>query len=131
MTFTCYEPGDLASVMTIDLRDGKVENMSKSPGTYNECEGIYPDGLYTNVEADRQVNWLGGKRGSGNIDIWKLRLDGTGKNFKRLTTFNDFEGFKASNPVVSTDGRLMAFQVARVSDQAGVGYGILLYHLLP
>jgi hypothetical protein len=129
MTFTCYEPQGLASVMAIDLRDRKVVNMSKAPGTYNECEGIYPDGLYTNVEADRQVNWLGGKHGSGNIDIWKLRLDGTGKNFTRLTNFNDFEGFKASNPVVSTDGRLMAFQVARVSDQAGVGYGILLYHL--
>jgi hypothetical protein len=129
MTFTCYEPQGLASVMTIDLRDRKVVNMSKAPGTYNECEGIYPDGLYTNVEADRQVNWLRGKHGSGNIDIWKLRLDGTGTNFTRLTNFNDFEGFKASNPVVSTDGRLMAFQVARVSDQAGVGYGILLYHL--
>jgi Tol biopolymer transport system component len=129
MTFTCYEPQNLASVMTIDLRDRKVVNMSKAPGTYNECEGIYPDGLYTNVEADRQVNWLGGKHGSGNIDIWKLRLDGSGKDFTRLTNFNDFEGFKASNPVVSTDGRLMAFQVARVSDQAGVGYGILLYHL--
>jgi Tol biopolymer transport system component len=129
MTFTCYEPQGLASVMTIDLRDHKVVNMSKAPGTYNECEGIYPDGLYTNVEADRQVNWLGGKHGSGNIDIWKLRLDGTGKDFTRLTNFNDFEGFKASNPVVSRDGRLMAFQVARVSDQAGVGYGILLYHL--
>jgi Tol biopolymer transport system component len=128
MTFTCYEPQGLASVMAIDLRDHKVVNMSKAPGTYNECEGIYPDGRYTNVEADRQVNWLGGKHGSGNIDVWKLRLDGTGKDFTRLTNFNDFEGFKASNPVISTDGRLMAFQVARVSDQAGVGYGILLYH---
>ena len=93
------------------------------------CEGIYPDGLYTNVEADRQIQWLGREHGSGNIDIWKLRLDGTGKDFKRLTTFNDFEGFKASKLVVSTDGRLMAFQVARTSDQAGVGYGMLLYHL--
>ena len=129
MTFTCYEPQGLASVMMIDLKSGTVENMSKAPGTYNECEGIYPDGLYTNVEADRQVNWLGGKHGSGNIDLWKLRLDGTGKNFERITNFNDYEGFKASNPVVSTDGRLMAFQVAHVSDQAGVGYGILLYHL--
>ena len=127
MTFTCYEPQGLASVMMINLRDGKVENMSKAPGTYNECEGIYPDGLYTNVEGDRQVNWLGGKHGSGNIDIWKLRLDGTGKDFTRLTAFNDYEGFKASNPVVSTDGRMMAFQVAHVSDRAGVGYGILLY----
>ena len=127
MTFTCYEPKGLASVMTVDLSNGKVENMSKAPGTYNECEGIYPDGLYTNVEADRQVEQLGGDRGSRNIDIWKLRLDGTGKDFKRLTYFNDYEGFKASNPVVSTDGRFMAFQVARPQDEAGVGYGILLY----
>jgi Tol biopolymer transport system component len=128
MTFTCYEPKGLASVMTIDLNTKKVENMSKAPGTYNECEGIYPDGQYTNVEADRQVNELGGKHGSGNIDIWKLRLDGSGKDFKRLTSFNDYEGFKASNPVVSTDGKFMAFQLAHPADEAGVGYGILLYH---
>jgi Tol biopolymer transport system component len=128
MTFTCYEPKGLASAMTIDLSTKKVENMSKAPGTYNECEGIYPDGQYTNVEADRQVNELGGKHGSGNIDIWKLRLDGTGKDFKRLTYFNDYEGFKASNPVVSTDGKFMAFQLAHPADEAGVGYGILLYH---
>jgi Tol biopolymer transport system component len=128
MTFTCYEPQGLASVMTIDLTSGQVENMSKAPGTYNECEGIYPDGQYTNVEADRQVNTLGGKRGSGNIDIWKLRLDGSGRDFTRLTYFNDYEGYKASNPVVSTDGRFMAFQVAHPADEAGVGYGILVYH---
>jgi len=128
MTFTCYEPQGLASVMTIDLASGKVENMSKAPGTYNECEGIYPDGLYTNVEADRQVAELGGVRGSKNIDIWKLRLDGTGKNFTRLTNFNDYEGYKASNPVVSTDGKFMAFQLASPRDEAGVGYGLLLYH---
>ena len=128
MTFTCYEPKGLASAMTIDLSNKHVENMSKAPGTYNECEGIYPDGQYTNVEGDRQVNELGGRHGSGNIDIWKLRLDGTGKDFKRLTHFNDYEGYKASNPVVSTDGRFMAFQVAHPADEAGVGYGILLYH---
>ena len=128
ITFTCYEPKGLASVMTIDLSTKKVENMSKAPGTYNECEGIYPGGQYTNVEGDRQVNELGGKHGAGNIDIWKLRLDGTGKDFKRLTHFNDYEGYKASNPVVSTDGKFMAFQIAHPADEAGVGYGILLYH---
>jgi Tol biopolymer transport system component len=128
MTFTCYEPQGLASAMTIDLGTRKVENMSKAPGTYNECEGIYPDGLYTNVEADRQVAQLGGAHGSKNIDIWKLRLDGTGKNFTRLTNFNDYEGYKASNPVVSTDGKFMAFQLASPRDEAGVGYGLLLYH---
>jgi hypothetical protein len=127
MTFTCYEPQGLASVMGIDLKTGQVVNLSKAPGTYNEVEGIFPDGQYTCVESDRQVAELGGKRGSSNIDIWKLKLDGTGKDFVRLTHFNDYEGGKSSNPVVSTDGRFMAFQTARTSDPAGVGYGVLLY----
>jgi hypothetical protein len=129
MTFSCYEPNDLASVMTIDLKTGTVTNHSKVPGTYNECEGIFPDAPYTCVEADRQVNWLGGKHGSGNIDIWKLQLDGSGKNFVRLTNFNDYEGGKASNPVISTDGKYMCFQMANTADPAGVGYGLLLYDL--
>jgi len=131
MTFTCYEPQGRASVMGIDLQTGAVTNLSKAPGTYNEVEGIFPDGLYAAVEADRQCEELGGQRGSGNIDIWKLRLDGTGKDFTRLTHFNDYEGGKASNPVVSTDGRFMAFQSARTTDLAGVGYGILLYWFNP
>ncbi len=128
MTFTCYEPRGQASVMGIDLRTGVVTNFSKAPGSYNEVEGIFPDGLYTAVEADRQCEELGGTRGSGNIDIWKLKLDGTGKDFTRLTYFNDYAGGKASNPVISTDGRFMAFQVAKTDDPAGVGYGILLFH---
>ena len=127
MTFTCYEPKGLASAMSIDLATGAVTNMSKAPGSYNECEGIMPDGRYTLVEGDRQCETLGGRRGSGNIDIRKLKLDGTGKDFTRLTHFNDYEGGKASNPVVSTDGRFMAFQFARTTDPAGVGYGLLLY----
>jgi hypothetical protein len=127
MTFTCYEPKGAASVMGIDLATRQVTNFSKAPGTYNEVEGIFPDGQYTCVEADRQIATLGGSGGSGNIDIWKLKLDGTGRNFERLTHFNDFEGGKASNPVVATDGRFMAFQAAKTTDPAGVGYGILVY----
>jgi len=130
MTFTCYEPEGRASVMGVDLNTGKATNFSKAPGSYNEVEGIFPDGLYTAVEADRQCEQLGGTRGSGNIDIWKLKLDGAGKDFTRLTFFNDYEGGKASNPVISTDGRFMAFQSARTSDAAGVGYGILIYWFL-
>jgi Tol biopolymer transport system component len=129
MTFTCYEPNNLASVMTVDLKTGTVTNHSKLPGSYNECEGIFPDAQYTCVEADRQCTWLGGKRGSGNIDIWKLQLDGSGQHFVRLTNFNDYEGGKASNPVISTDGKYMCFQMANTADPAGVGYGLLLYDL--
>ena len=131
MTFTCYEPRGQASVMGIDLRTGAVTNLSKEPGSYNEVEGIFPDGLYAAVEADRQCEQLGGTRGSGNIDIWKLKLDGTGKDFTRLTYFNDYQGGKASNPVISRNGRFMAFQAAKTDDPAGVGYGILLFHFKP
>ena len=131
MTFTCYEPHGQASVMGIDLRTGAVTNFSKAPGSYNEVEGIFPDGLYAAVEADRKCEQLGGVRGAGNIDIWKLKLAGTGKEFTRLTYFNDYEGGKASNPVISRDGRFKAFQAARTDDPAGVGYGILLLHFKP
>ena len=126
ITFSCYEPNDNASVMGIDLKTGEVTNFSKKPITYNEVEGIFPDGKYTCVESDRQCEWFGG-HGSGQVDIWKLKLDGTGKDFVRLTNFNDYEGGKASNPVVSTDGNFMAFQYAKTTDPAGVGYGLLLY----
>jgi hypothetical protein len=127
LTFTCYEPNGLASVWGIDLKTNKATNFSNAPGSYNEVEGIFPGGLYTCVESDRQCDWLGGSRGSGNIDIWKLKLDGAGKNFTRLTNFNDYTAGKASNPVISTDGKYMAFQSARTTDPAGVGYGLLLY----
>jgi hypothetical protein len=128
MTFTCYEPQGLASVWTLDLATGQAVNQSAVLGHYNEVEGIFPDGLHTCVESDHQAVLNGWEGGFRNIDIWRLRLDGTGKSFERLTHFNDYEGGKASNPVVSTDGRMMAFQLARTTDEAGVGYGILLYH---
>jgi WD40-like Beta Propeller Repeat len=126
LTFTCYEPGPDASTMSIDLKTNKVTNMSNYKG-YHEVEGIFPDGQFTLVESDRQCETLGGDRGMRNIDIWKLKLDGTGKNFTRVTFFNDFEGAKASNPVISSDGKYMAFQSAKTTDPAGVGYGLLLY----
>ena len=126
MTFTCYRPKGLGGVMGIDLRTGKVGDFSQSGSVYNEVEGILPDGKYTLVESSKQVETLGGEHGSREIDIWKLRLDGTGKDFVRVTNFNDYEGWKASNPVVSTDGRSIAFQIAHTADEAGVGYGIVL-----
>ncbi len=127
LTFSCYQPGDKAAVMSVDLETRQVTDESKAAGTYNEPEGIFPDGQYTLVEADRHVYAWKEQGGHRTIDIYKLKLDGTGKDFTRLTHFNDYEGWKASNPVVSTDGRFMAFQVARSADEAGVGYGILLY----
>jgi len=36
-------------------------------------------------------------------------------------------GYKASNPVVSDDGRFIAFQLAKSREAAGVGHGIFVY----
>ena len=126
LTYSCYEPEGRSSAWTIDLATGERTNQSAAIGFYNEPEGLFPDGEHTCVESDHQTRAYGEPASFRNIDVWKLRLDGTGREFTRLTTFNDHEGWKASNPVVSTDGRLMAFQVARTADEAGVGYGILL-----
>ena len=131
LTFFCYVANGAFDGKGIDLLTNQVTNFSNMPGAFNEPEGIFPDGQYTTVEMDRQCEWLGGARGSANIDIWKLKLDGKGKDLERLTHFNDFEGGKAANPVVSTDGRFMAFQVAKSTDPPGMGHGLMLYWFTP
>ena len=48
---------------------------------------------------------------------------------ERITFFADYPGYKSTNPVVSDDGRYMAFQFAKRGDTAGVGRGILIFDL--
>jgi Tol biopolymer transport system component len=63
-----------------------------------------------------------------HIDIWKLKLEPNSRDFTRVTHWGEYRGFKASNPVVSADGRTIAFQSARSKDPAGVRYGIFVLH---
>lgn len=122
LTFSAYTKGGGGSdVCAIDLMTKKVTKYTDSADTYDEPEGIFPDGQSTLVECDQQ-NHLG----SGHVDLWKLALDGSG-HYTRLTFFSDYPGYKASNPVVSDDGRYMAFQMARAGEAAGVGHGIFVY----
>lgn len=108
-------------VVGIDLATKNIRNYSDAPGQYDEPEGIYPDGEYTLVECDRH-----NRRGAGYVDLWKLRLDGSGQ-YQRLTYFSNAAGYKASNPVVSDDGRRIAFQLAKSREAAGVGHGIFIF----
>ena len=126
LTFFCYVPNGAFDVQGVDLKTLAVTNFSNAPNGFNEPEGIFPDGKYIAVEMDRQCEWLGGGRGSGNLDIWKLQLDGTGKNMERLTNFNDYVGGKAANPVVATNGKFMVFQVGRSADPPGMGHGLVV-----
>ena len=124
LIYTCYR-SPYADVFGIDLKTGKVTVYRKIPDEYNEVEGIFPDGKYTLVESSREQ---GGpeRQNSQYIDIWKLKLEPNSKDFVRLTRWGEYDGYKASNPVVSPDGRWIAFQSARSKDPAGVGYGIFL-----
>lgn len=122
LTFSAYGHQG-TDVCGVDLATKKVTNYSNSPGQYDEPEGIFPDGQSTLVECDKQ-----NRQGSGHIDLWKLKLDGSGQ-YERLTYFSDYPGYKASNPVVSDDGRFIAFQMAKSREAAGVGHGIFVYDI--
>jgi len=122
LTFSAYGHQG-TEVCGIDLVTKKVINYSNAPDQYDEPEGIYPDGKYTLVECDKHS-----PRGAGHVDLWKLTLDGSGA-YERLTYFSDFPGYKASNPVVSDDGKFIAFQMAKSREAAGVGHGIFIYDI--
>jgi hypothetical protein len=122
LTFSAYGYQG-TEVMGLNLQTGKVVNYSNAPNQYDEPEGIFPDGKHTLVECDRHCG-----KGPGHIDLYKLALDGSGRT-ERLTFFNEYPGYKASNPVVGDDGRYIAFQLARSQDAAGVGHGILVFDL--
>jgi hypothetical protein len=122
LTFSAYGYQG-TEVCGINLLTKKVTNYSNSPGQYDEPEGIYPDGQFTLVECDKQ-----NLQGPNHVDLWKLKLDGSGY-VERLTYFSDYPGYKASNPVVSDDGKFVAFQMAHSRDSAGVGHGIFVLDL--
>ena len=122
LTFSAYGYQG-TDVCGVNLKTKRVVNYSNAPGQYDEPEGIFPDGKFTLVECDRH-----NRRGPGHVDLYKLALDGSG-TLERLTHFNDYPGYKASNPVVSDDGRRIAFQMAKSAEAAGVGHGIFVYEL--
>jgi hypothetical protein len=114
-----YKGGE---VMGIDLDSGEWTNYSHN-WAYDEAEGVFPDGKTIAVE--REVDTYGGTP-VGDIDIWRLVLDGSGV-YQRLTYFSEYAGFGANNPVISPDGRYMAFGLRIKGDGHGNARGILLY----
>ena len=112
-------------VFILDYTTDKLANISQNPDAYDEPEGIFPDGQYTLVESSRH-----NKTNTGaNIDLWKLKLDENEPEWERITWFNETQEFKASNPVVSDDGRYIAFQVAGKNEVAGIGHGLYVMDL--
>ena len=123
LTFVCYtfSNGRLGALARgVDLVTGAVTNYISLADEYNEIEGIYPDGRFALVESSRDQP----TNTSKTIDIWKLELKPGNSEMTRVTRWGDFPGNKASNPVVSPDGRAIAFQSGRMGEESGVGFGI-------
>ena len=112
-------------VYGLNLLDGTLVNYSKDPNSYDEPEGIFPDGKHTLVESSRHTQSNSG----ANIDLWKLKLDRVKPEWERITWFNEGGIYKASNPVVSDDGKYIAFQVTGAKEVAGIGHGIYILDL--
>ena len=49
------------------------------------------------------------------------------RTWERLTFFSDYGHYRGTNPVISDDGRFMAFQLGKATERAGVGHGIFIY----
>ena len=133
LIFSAYEYWG-GEVMGVNLETGQIENYSLGLDSYEEPEGIFPDGQFTCVE--RVMSQIDPFEGQPKLDIWKLKLDDAGtihrshpRTWQRLTYFSDVGNFRATNPVISDDGRWMAFQLAKATEQAGVGHGIFIYDL--
>jgi hypothetical protein len=109
----------------LNYETGELINYSRSPENYDEPEGIFPDGEYTLVECSRHNDLNTGR----HIDLWKLKLDADNPTWERITYFNESQIYKATNPVVSDDGRYIAFTVAGSNEVAGIGHGIYVLDL--
>jgi hypothetical protein len=109
--------------MGVDLRTGALANYSRS-WWYEEAEGVSPDGRFALVE--REFTLRMAPRGA--IDLWLLRLDGSGE-LTRLTHFSEFRGFGANNPVIAPDCRTMIFALREVGGEEGNSQGLFLYDL--
>lgn len=60
--------------------------------------------------------------------LWRLTLDQPRK-WTRLTNFNRYRGYGASNPVVSPDGWRVAFQMSITDGAEGEGAGLFVLDL--
>jgi hypothetical protein len=111
-----------------NLKTGKYTNYTHLGNSYNEAEGIYPDGNYILIESDRHQPLH--NRNQYKLDVYKLKLDGSGE-VERLADFSTrYPGIlRSDNPVVDRTGRYIAMQFGFMQG-SGNGKGIFLFDII-
>lgn len=114
--------GVLISVMGYRIDSGEFITYRRKPGEYNEVEGVAPDGSWATVECGKQSG-----PGLPALDICRLELTPDGAIRRLLVGTAPGSTSDVSNPVVSPDGKWIAFQRSdSVSGEIGEGYGLYL-----
>jgi hypothetical protein len=116
-----------SQVFGFNLITKETKKYTDLPKSYNEAEGIFPDGKYMVIESDRHQPME--ERNKYKLDIYKLTLDGSGE-VERLADFSTryFNKIKSDNPVVNHKGNMIAHQFG-FQKGAGDGRGIFLFDL--
>ena len=123
LIFSAYRPNDGCDVCGVDLATKKFTNYTESPEQYDEPEGIFPDGEFTLVECDRQND-----EGPNHVDVWKLALNSQRQRPVRAADpFQRLSGLQRLEPGGQRRRPIIAFQMARSVDAAGVGHGLFIY----
>lgn len=108
----------------IDLITLDVTTYIDEALTHNEPEGIFPDHQHICLESSCDL-----VDQFPPIDLWKLKLDGSGRRV-RMTRMFDRAPWRASNSNVSPDGKWLAFMVNTYTSEPGFGMGIGLLDLV-
>jgi len=110
-----------------NLETGKYTNYTKSPGSYDEAEGIFPDGKYEMIESDRHQDKQ--NRLKYKIDVYKLKLDGSGEVERYADFSTRYPGLlRSNNPVVDKTGKFIAIMYG-LQEGSGNGHGIFLFDI--
>lgn len=117
-------PGDWKCVVRgVNIETGEVVTYIDENQVHNECEGIFPDHEHICLESSVDT-----PNSYPPVDLWKLKLDGTGRRVKMTQSF-DFAPWRTSNSNVSPDGRWLAFMVNKRTDVSGTARGLGLLDL--
>jgi hypothetical protein len=110
-----------------NIKTGVTTDYTHLPDSYNEAEGIFPDGKHILIESDRHQPME--RRNQYKLDVYKLKLDGSGE-VERLADFSTrYPGIiRSDNPVVDRTGKYIALQYGYMKG-AGDGQGIFLFDI--
>lgn len=129
LLFTCLDVtatgGPLVSVMGYRLDTGQYVTYRRKLGEYNEVEGIAPDGTWAAVECGAQSR-------PSLIDICRLELKPDGPIARLIIGTAPGATSLVSNPVVSPDGKWIAFEKADSAvGEPGEGMGVYMIRIAP